>query len=102
MNAKDDLVCIAKYITFKLSSPSIAQKQIKRIITAIKNLDEFPNMYPLCDNNFWKTRGLRAMPLDNYLVFYLPDEDHKIAKIYRVFYAKRDIDKKLNKNITFE
>ncbi|WP_211246827.1 type II toxin-antitoxin system RelE/ParE family toxin [Mycoplasmopsis felifaucium] len=102
MNAKDDLVCIVKYITFNLSSPNIVQKQIMRIIDAIKNLDEFPNMYPMCDNNFWKSIGLRAMPVDSYLVFYLPDENHKHVKIYRVFYAKMDIDEKLNENITFE
>ena len=39
-NAKEDLLCIVKYIRDELLSPNIAEKQSNRILSAIKTLDE--------------------------------------------------------------
>lgn len=40
--------------------------------------------------------GLRVLPVDNYLVLYIPDNDKKVVTILRVMYAGRDIDNQLN------
>ena len=32
------------------------------------------------------------MPVDNYLVFYIPDNDAGIVAVIRVMYAGRDVD----------
>ncbi len=37
-----------------------------------------------------------------YLVFYIPDEEKKLVKIYRIIYGKRNIENQLKENITFE
>ena len=44
----------------------------------------------------WKSRGLRILPVDNYVVLYIPDEDRKTVEILRVMYGGRNIDKQLN------
>ena len=44
----------------------------------------------------WKSRGLRVLPVDNYVVLYIPDNDKKVVTILRVMYAGRDIDNQLN------
>lgn len=40
----------------------------------------------------WHSRGLRVMPADNYLVFYIPDKDAGIVTVIRVMHAGRDAD----------
>ncbi len=49
----------------------------------------------LCEYEQWRKLGLRFLSVDNYLVFYLPDEKHKIVKIYRIIYGRRDIENQL-------
>lgn len=41
----------------------------------------------------WHSRDLRIMPVDNYLVFYIPNREEQTVKIMRVIYGGRDIDK---------
>ncbi|GEM_PF-5852701 len=38
----------------------------------------------LCDEERLKFLGLRVMPVENYLIFYVPDEAKHITKIYRI------------------
>lgn len=35
------------------------------------------------------------MPVDSYLVFYIPDKDAGIVTVIRVMYAGRDVDSQL-------
>ena len=96
-NAGEDLMNIVRYISDELLEPAIAEKLSKRILKAISALDEFPMRYGLCDYKAWKDKGLRVLPIENYLVFYIPDEMAHIVKIYRIIYGKRDIEKQLEK-----
>ena len=43
-----------------------------------------------------KNRGLHVLPVDNYVVLYIPDSDKRVVTILRVMYAGRDIDNQLN------
>lgn len=101
-NAKRDLISIVRYISDELLESNIAEKLLYRILKAIKFLDEFPNRHRLCDYQEWKDKGLRVLPIENYLVSYIPDESSQIVKIYRIIYWKRDIEKKLKDKVTFE
>ena len=38
------------------------------------------------------------MPVDNYLVFYISDNDAGIVTVIRVMYAGRDVDSQLKKH----
>lgn len=101
-NAKDDLIGIVRYITYELLEPNIAEKLSYRILKCINSLDEFPDRHRLCDHKEWKKRGLRILPAENYLVFYLVDEINRAVKIYRIIYGKRDLQNQLDDKITFE
>lgn len=101
-NARDDLIGIVRYITDELLEQNIAKKLSYRILKCINSLDEFPNRHRLCDHKDWKEIGLRILPAENYLVFYLVDELNRAVKIYRIIYGKRDLKNQLNDNITFE
>ena len=55
-----------------------------------------PYRFKAYEKEPWKTRGLRIMPVDNYLVFYIPSDDTQSVTIIRVMYGGRDTDKQLD------
>lgn len=57
--------------------------------------------HKLCDYRVWKEKGMRVLPFENYLIFYIVDEINRTVKIYRIIYSKRDIKKQLNDEIKF-
>jgi toxin ParE1/3/4 len=58
-------------------------------------LENFPRRYRIYDKEPWYSRGLRIMPVDNYVVFYIPITETGIVSVVRVMYAGRDIDNQL-------
>ena len=91
-----DLRSIYEYITFELLSPDYAAGQLERLEKHIIGLGEFPEKFRLYEKEPWHSRGLRVMPVDNYLVFYIPDRDAGIVTVIRVMYAGRDVDGQLD------
>ena len=94
--ADSDLRGIFEYIAFELQSPENASGQLDRLEEQILNLDTMPERYRKYENEPWKSRGLRVLPVDNYVVLYIPDSDKKVVTILRVMYVGRDIDNQLN------
>lgn len=90
-----DLRAIFEYIAYELLAGENAIKQLDRLEEAILSLDEMPERYQLYDKEPWRERNLRIMPVDNYLVFYIPQEEDKTVTVIRVMYGRRDIDAQL-------
>ena len=90
-----DLRAIFEYIAYELLAGENAIKQLDRLEEAILSLDEMPERYHLYDKEPWRGRNLRIMPVDNYLVFYIPQEEDKTVTVIRVMYGRRDIDAQL-------
>ena len=96
--AENDLRSIYEYIAFELQSLQNAQGQIGRLESNILKLKELPERFSVFEKEPWKSRNLRVMPVDNYLVFYIPDKLTKTVNILRVMYGGRDTEKQLNQN----
>ena len=94
--ADSDLRGIFEYIAFELQALENASGQLERLEEQILSLDTIPERYRKYEKEPWKTRGLRVLPVDNYVVLYIPDSDEKVVTILRVMYAGRDIDNQLN------
>ena len=94
--SEQDLVNIYRYIAIDLLVPETAKKQVERIMNAIKGLDELPLRYKLYQNEPWHSRGLRVLPVDNYLVFYTVIEEEKTVAIVRIMYGGRNIELQLS------
>jgi toxin ParE1/3/4 len=94
-SAKQDLIDIYHYIAHVLLSPQYATNQTERIMKAIRSLEEMPLRYAVYKEYPWETMGLRFVPIDNYLVFYLPKEESKSINIIRIIYGGRDINQQL-------
>ena len=94
--ADRDLREIFEYIAFELQSPENAIGQLNRLEEQILSLDTMPERYRKYEKEPWESRGLRVLPVDNYVVLYISDSNKKVVTILRVMYAGRDIDNQLN------
>lgn len=89
--AENDLREIYEYIAFELLTPDHASGQLDRLEAHIERLGEFPEKFRRYDKEPWHSRGMRVMPVDHYLVFYIPDAETALVMIIRVMYAGRDV-----------
>lgn len=94
--AKADLSEIFRYIAVDLQSVQNASGQLERLEKAIASLAQMPERFLLYDKPKWRERNLRIMPVDNYLIFYIPDNEKSTVTVVRVMYGGRDIDRQLN------
>jgi len=95
-SAYRDLDGIYDYIADVLLEPEIAQNQTDRIMDAADSLDHMPLRYRLYEHEPWRSRGWRIVPVDNYVVFYLPDETDGIVSVMRIMHGSRNIIKHLD------
>ena len=93
--AQTDLRSIFEYIAFQLQEPENAKRQFLRIEEMILSLDNMPERNRLYEIEPLKSRGLRVLPIDNYVIFYIPDAVTMIVTIIRIMYAGRDIENQL-------
>ncbi len=93
--ADADLRDIYQYIAFDLLSPENASGQLSRLEEKILGLETFPERFRKYEREPWYSRGLRIMPVDNYLVFYIPSQDSAVVTVLRVMYGGRDADQLL-------
>ena len=82
--ADEDLRNIFLYIAIDLGVPETAEKQIERLWNAMRSLDELPERYRRYEEEPWHSRGMRVLPVDNYVVLYIPDLEEKMVRIVRV------------------
>ena len=91
--AQDDIRAIYTYIAFELEAEQAARGQVDRIRDAVRKLDTMPERHETVDWEPWSSMGMRKLPVDNYIVFYLVDNNDKTVIVIRVFYGGRDIEK---------
>ena len=94
--AENDLRGIFEYIAFDLQSVQNAAGQLDRLEQGIASLDQMPERFRAYGKEPWRSRNLRIMPVDNYLVFYIPDHEKQTVTVMRVMYGGRDVDRQLN------
>lgn len=94
--AQTDLREIFCYIAAELQSPQNALGQLSRLEEAIASLDRMPERFRLYDTPKWRERNLRIMPVNHYLVFYIPDHNRATVTILRVMYGGRDVESQLS------
>ncbi len=94
--AKEDLRGIYKYISEELLMPDMAKLQFKRIIKPVRSLEQFPFSDSLYRDELWKSKGLRFFPIDNFIIFYLPNEKKRVVDIVRIMFGGRNVVAQLN------
>ena len=89
--AKADLKDTFEYVAFELGSPESAEGQLTRLQRRIEELSEMPERYRRYDHEPWYTRNLRVMPVDRYVVFYIPDAAQRTVTVIRMMCGGRDV-----------
>jgi len=89
---KQEIRDIHDYIANTLLVPETAVKQVGRIIDVVESLNSMPLRYSLYEKEPWRSRGLRKAPVDNFIVFYLPNQSTREVVIFHVFYGRRNIE----------
>ncbi len=99
--AKDDLDSIFAYIAIELSNISAARNLMKEVEKGINSICAFPEACPVVDNIYVRNLDVRKKLINNFIMYYLPDEKAKTNIIVRIVYNKRNIDD-IIKNINID
>lgn len=88
--AEADLDGIADYISYELKEPTTALKQLARIEEAMATLEELPERHSLVQDRYLAAKGIKKLPMDNYLIFYTVNKSTNTINIVRVLHGRRD------------
>ena len=87
--AAEDLDNIYQYISEELFATSSATNILERMEKGIMGLREFPFSCNYVADEYLKNKGYRKLIVDNYIIFYLAEEQMKQVIIMRVLYGKQ-------------
>jgi addiction module RelE/StbE family toxin len=89
-SAEMDLLDAAVYIAQTLSNKTAANYLLDKAEEANKSLSENPKRQPLVNDAVLATKGLRSMPVNNYLLFYVVREKTRIVTVLRFVHSRRN------------
>ena len=96
--AEEDIREIYNYIATELLAPETAANLLNKLEKSIMELESMPSRFRKYGSELWQSRGLRIMPVENFVVLYIPDKKTKIVTIIRVMYGGRNTEKQLEQN----
>ena len=79
--ALDDLREIYSYIANELLAPETATAQLGRIRKEVRSLDFMPARYALVDWEPWHSMKMHHLPVDNFIVYYLVDDEKRAVTV---------------------
>lgn len=88
--AERELQEIAHYISHDLKSTNAALHLLDTLENTFASLAQFPHRITLVDDEPWHSKGIRCLPVKNFLVYFWIDEDNMTVQITAVIYSKRD------------
>lgn len=97
-DALDDLREVYAYIANELLVPETAATQVGRIRKEVRSLDFMPARYALVEWEPWHSMKMHQLPVDNFIVYYLVDDEERAVTVVRVFYSGQDIEGIINSN----
>ena len=88
--AIEDLYGILGYVSNVLLAPDTGRRLYIALYEQILSLENFPAIYPIVRPEPYKTLGVRLMPVKNYNVFYIINEQTSTVHILRILYQRRN------------
>lgn len=95
-DAFGDLREIYTYIADELKVPGIAKTQVNRIRRELRALDFMLTRHALVEWEPWNSMEMRQLLVDNFIVYYLIDNEERTVTIVRIFYGRRDVEHIVN------
>ena len=88
--AQGDILEIVAYISNSLLAGQAASSIYREIKLKISELADFPEIYPIIDEEPYNRMKIRSFCVGNYRVFYLCDNETNCVHIIRVLYNRRE------------
>ena len=88
--AEKDLYGILTYISETLLEPAIAKRIYMSIKEQVLSLSDMPLRYALVDEEPYRSMGVRKIPVENYIAFYIVDESRYAVHVFRILYNRRE------------
>lgn len=88
--AADDLQQIIDYIAKELREPVTARSLAGRIKEAVLSLAGMPARHTPVTDEHLAAQGIRKLPVENYIVFYVVSEMDKTVTVIRILYGRRE------------
>ena len=86
--AEHDIMRAADYIEFTLKNPNAANNLLDAVTEQIGSLADLPQKFRLVDDPVLASWGIRFAIINNYLAFYIIDEEKQTVIIVRFLYQK--------------
>ena len=78
------------YISKVLLVPETARAWSDYLQKEIAGLSTMPERFSAVDEEPWRSRGYRKMPVKNFIVYYYADDETKTIWVTAVVYGRRD------------
>ena len=78
------------YISKVLLVPETARAWSDYLQKEIAGLSTMPARFSAVDEEPWRSRGYRKMPVKNFIVYYYADDETKTVWVTAVVYGRRD------------
>lgn len=95
LRVHEQMLRIASYIQEELMAPQAAKNVLANLEGAILSLDLFPERVPLSRDENMRSRGIRCMAVQNFLIYFWIDEENMQVNIINVIYGRRSDEIKL-------
>ena len=88
--AVNDIETAIDYIEYSLNNPDAARNLLNLVENKLDTLKHFPKRNALVPDEVLASNGIRFMNINNYLAFYVIDEEKGMVIILRFLYNKRN------------
>lgn len=78
------------YIANELHSPEAAYHLLDTLEDSIASLSHHPQRISLISEEPWHTKGIRRLPVKNFLIYFWIDDANMKVQITALIYGKRD------------
>ena len=87
--ASEDLEEVYHYISKELYAEAAATNLLEKIEEKVMRLIEYPFSCSHVEDDSLRRKGYRKLIVDNYIVFYLVDQNKEQVNIMRVLYGSQ-------------
>ena len=87
--ASEDVEDIYRYISKELYAELAAVNLLEKIEQGVMRLKDYPLSCTYVEDEFLKQKGYRKLIINNYIVFYIVDEENEQVNIMRVLYGRQ-------------
>ncbi len=90
--AESDLDGIIEYISLELCNQRAAADFLDKLKKVLDETGMFPQSGSQVDNELLGNSEIRKKIVNNYILYYISDDETEEIKVLRIAYARRNID----------